>query len=72
MLIIAILLSLVCPIVLRKYDLLKYENTFKARGQTSVNKHNPTECGLSSFLRYLKIDVNLRIGLKKCKCVNVP
>ena len=42
MLIIAILLSLVCPIVLRKYDLRKYENTFKARSQTSVNKHNPT------------------------------
>ena len=38
----AILLSLVRPIVLRKYDLRKYVNTFKVRSQTSVNKHNPT------------------------------
>ena len=37
-----ILLSLVCPTVLRKYDLCKYVNTFKARSQASVNKHNPT------------------------------
>ena len=45
MLFIAILLSLVCPILLRKYDLGKYINTFKARSQTSVNKHNPI-CGM--------------------------
>ena len=35
MLIIAILLSLFCPIVL-----YKYLSTFKARSQMSVNKHN--------------------------------
>ena len=28
--------------MLRKYDLRKYVNTFKARSQASVNKHNPT------------------------------
>ena len=39
------LLSLVCPTVLRKYDLRKYVNTFKARSQKSVNKHNPI-CGM--------------------------
>ena len=44
-LIIAILLSLVFPTVLRQYDLRKYVNTYKARSQTSVNKHNPT-CGM--------------------------
>ena len=44
-LIIAILLSLACPTVLRKCDLRKCVNTFKARSQTSVNKHNPT-CGM--------------------------
>ena len=42
MLVIAILLSLVCPTVLRKYDLRKYVNNFKVRSQTPVNKHNPT------------------------------
>ena len=41
MLNIVLLPSLVCPIVLRKYDLPKYLNTFKARNQMSVNKHNP-------------------------------
>ena len=45
MLIIAIPLSLVCPTVIRKYDLRKYVNTFKARSQMSVNKHNPA-CGM--------------------------
>ena len=40
MLIITILLSLVCPTVLCKYNLHKYINTFKARSQTSINKHN--------------------------------
>ena len=45
MLIIAILLSLVCPIVLHEYDFRKYVNTFKARSQTSVNEYNPT-CGM--------------------------
>ena len=51
MLIIAILLSLVCPAVLRKYDLRKYVITFKARSQKLVKKHNATcgmcYCGLS-------------------------
>ena len=28
--------------MLRKYDLRKCVNTFKARSQASVNKHNPT------------------------------
>ena len=32
----------VSPTVLRKYDLRKCVNTFKARSQASVNKHNPT------------------------------
>ena len=45
MLVIGILLSLVSPIVLRKFDLGKYVNTFKARIQMPVNKHNPT-CGM--------------------------
>ena len=31
--------------VLRKYDLRKYVNTFKARRQTYIIKHNPT-CGM--------------------------
>ena len=42
MLIIAVLPSLVFPTVLRQYDLRKYVNAYKARSQTSVNKHNPT------------------------------
>ena len=42
MLIIGIPLSLACPIMLRKYDLRKYVNAFKARSQTSINKHNRT------------------------------
>ena len=45
MLIKAALLSLVCSTALRKYDFCKYLNTFKARSQTSVNKHNST-CGM--------------------------
>ena len=45
MLIMAILLSLVCPVVLLKYDLRKYVNTFMGRGQTSVGKYNPA-CGV--------------------------
>ena len=45
MLITTIQLSLVCPTVLRKYDLRKYVNTFKARSLTSVNKYNPA-CGM--------------------------
>ena len=45
MLIVEILLSLVCPTVLRKYDLRKYVNTFKARSQTSGNKHH-SACGM--------------------------
>ena len=45
MLIMAILLSLVCPVVLLKYDLRKYVNTFMGRGETSVGKHNPA-CGM--------------------------
>ena len=53
MLIIAITLILVCPTVLPKYDLRKYVNTFKARSQTSVNKHNPT-CGMCCCgMRYI-------------------
>ena len=59
MLIIAILLSLVCPTMLHKYDLRKYVNTFKARSQTSVNKHNPTcgmyYCGMRSVLFLLQL-----------------
>ena len=38
-------LSLVCPVVILKYDLRKYVNTFMARGQTSVGKYNPA-CGM--------------------------
>ena len=54
MLIIAILLSLVCPTVLRKYYLRKYVNTFKARSQTSVNKHSPTcECAIVPYVLFL-------------------
>ena len=45
MLIIATLLSLVCATVLRKYDVRKYVDIFKARSRPSVNKHNPT-CGM--------------------------
>ena len=41
-LIIAIIVSLVYPTVLRKYGLRKYLNTVKARSQTSINKHNVT------------------------------
>ena len=59
MLIIAILLSLVCPTVLRKYNLRKCVNTFKARSQTSVNKHNPTRgmcyCGMLYILFLLQL-----------------
>ena len=45
MLIITLLLSLVWPNVVQKYDLRKYVNTFKARIQRSLSKHNPTcEC----------------------------
>ena len=46
MLIIAAIASRVCSTVLSKYFLRKYVTTFKARSQTSVNKHNPT-CGIS-------------------------
>ena len=35
-----ILLNLVCSIALRKYNYRKYVNTFKARSQATVNKHN--------------------------------
>ena len=42
MLIITILFSLARPMKLRKYDLRKSVNTFKARSKTSVNKHNST------------------------------
>ena len=45
MLITVILLSLVCPIVLRKYDLRTYVNTFKATSETSVNNHS-SACGM--------------------------
>ena len=38
MLILVILMSVVFPMVLRKDDLRKNVNTFKARSQTSVNK----------------------------------
>ena len=67
MLIIAILLSLVCPTVLRKYDLRKYVNTFKARSQTSVNKHNAIcgmcYCGMRSVLFLLQLIWPRRIYL---------
>ena len=67
MLIIAILLSLVCPTVLRKYDLRKYVNTFKARSQASVNKHNPIcgmcYCGMRSVLFLLQLIWPRRIYL---------
>ena len=46
MLIIAILSSFACPVVLRKYDLSKYENTFKARSKTSVKIIQYVECDL--------------------------
>ena len=52
MLIIAILLGLVCPTVLRKYDFRKYVDTFKARSQTSANKHNPT-CAIVRYVLFL-------------------
>ena len=59
MLIIAIPLSLVCPTVLRKYDLRKYVNTFKARSQTPVNEHNSTRgrcyCGMRYVLFLLQL-----------------
>ena len=45
MLIIAIVLNLVCPSVLIKYDLLKYVNIFKTRSQMHVNIYNPA-CGM--------------------------
>ena len=48
MLIIAIPLSLLYSIVLRKYDLRKYRNTLEARSQTSVNKFTPA-CGMCSI-----------------------
>ena len=35
----------------RKYDVRKYVNTFKARGQTPVHKSNPK--GKVSFILYL-------------------
>ena len=35
--------------MLRKYDLRKYVNTFKARSQTSLNEYNPT-CGMCFIL----------------------
>ena len=43
--IMAIPLSLVCPVVILKYDLRKYVNTFMGGGQTSVGKYNPA-CGM--------------------------
>ena len=49
MLIIAILLSLVCLTVLRKYV-----NTLKERSQTSVKKHNQT-CGMCYDLFLLQL-----------------
>ena len=54
MLIIAILLSLVCLTVLRKYNLRKYVNTLKERSQTSVKKHNQT-CGMCYDLFLLQL-----------------
>ena len=53
MLIMAIPLSLVCPVVILKYDLRRYVNTFMGRGQTSVGKYNPASFCLRSYL-YLK------------------
>ena len=48
MLIIAILLGLCCPTMLRKYDLCKYVNTFKARSQTSAdNIIQYVECAIA-------------------------
>ena len=49
MLIIAILLNLGCSILLRKYDLRKYVDAFKARRQTSVKKTRTqqVECTLA-------------------------
>ena len=59
MIIIAILLSLVCHSVLRKYDLRKYVNIFKARIQSSVNKYNPAcamcYCGMHHILFLLHL-----------------
>ena len=49
MLIIAILLRLVCPTVLRKYDLQE-----DLRSQISVNKHNPT-CRMCYVLFLLQL-----------------
>ena len=60
MLIIAILLSLACPTVLRKYDLYKQSNTLKARSQTSVNKRNPTYGIRSCKMRYVLFLLNLK------------
>ena len=59
MLIIGILLSLVCPTLVHKYNLCKDINTFKARSQTSVNKHNPTYgmCYCSLFLIAISTDM---------------
>ena len=56
MLIIGILLSYVYSLVLRKYDLIKYGNTLKARSQTSVSRHNPT-CGMCFILFLLSFSI---------------
>ena len=55
MLITTILLSLICPTVEHKYDLSKYVNNFKFRGQTSVNKH-----------KSIKQSVNATWGMYYC------
>ena len=44
-----ILLSFICLVVLCKYNLHKYVNSFKSRTQKYVNKHNPT-CGMCFIL----------------------
>ena len=55
MLIVATLVSLVFPIVLNKYDLCKYANILKARGQKPVNTHKPTSkmCFILSLLKLI-------------------
>ena len=53
------LLILVCPTVLHKYDLGKYVNTFKERNQTSVNKHNLTYGMCYYGMRYVLFSFQL-------------
>ena len=63
MLIIAILLNLGCSILLRKYDLRKYVDAFKARRQTSVKKNKTTESNKWNVLYLILIKID------KAKCL---